>query len=419
MCHVLSLENVSNEASSGVDERGRHQASLAEKDALDVMAPRERLPAACHKLAMQCLTYSRVGNAVVRSAWDSLPSPTNVGAALPSSALRIYAKTQPSLTRRLSWGKFTLQRSQHSPPIKPAACTATAAPDVTVKKSLAQLQRRNSPEQAVPPNKHALFDQAYRGLMRERMILEKLNEIVEEVRDAAYAADAEECDGLQVVHNPLADATLPLWAGEMRNAPAAAAAQTLPALPCICQRQTVCCNSNNPSGVGSSFAASPPSPRRGLTAMLQEQRESLGISVEPSLNAEERGTLLLSVTRPAQNLLAVKSLRGVDTLPDCSATPAENKELQPVVMEEAVGNPLGILPRAACTDMQEAGCGFHATNEGPTHDETQSPVPGADVTTADAVYVPPEEDPQRALEATLMEERACLEKLQDASKDVI
>ncbi|RNF23645.1 uncharacterized protein Tco025E_02745 [Trypanosoma conorhini] len=57
--------------------------------------------------------------------------------------------------------------------------------------------------------------------------------------------------------------------------------------------------------------------------------------------------------------------------------------------------------------MREAGCGSRAAKEVPAHD-------GA---AAAAVRAPPEEDLQRVVEATLMEEHACLEGLEEALRE--
>ncbi|RNF23646.1 uncharacterized protein Tco025E_02746 [Trypanosoma conorhini] len=279
----------------------------AETGAMGVLAGRERLPAVCRNPAVGRLQYSRAGDAVVRSAWGTVRSPTGTAAAAAasSSAPRTTAaKTRPSTTRCPSWGKFALRQEQHLAPIKQVANTATAAPCVTATKPPAPSSRRNSPELIVSPSKHALFDRAYEGLLRERTILERISAIVEEVRNAAIsdaAAAAEASNELHIMYNPLADATAPPWTKEDTSVSAEVATLTFPALPSIARPQTACCNGKNRSSVRCGCPASAPRPQLSLAALLREQRGSLGIPEEPSISEAEHGTLLPCVTRPANN----------------------------------------------------------------------------------------------------------------------
>ncbi|KEG11162.1 hypothetical protein DQ04_02911000, partial [Trypanosoma grayi] len=72
------------------------------------------------------MTFTNAGNAVVRSAWGSVGSPTDptdgkvtfLTYPRSGSSRGRKVKAEEAVTERLPWGRFTIQRTQPLPPIE-------------------------------------------------------------------------------------------------------------------------------------------------------------------------------------------------------------------------------------------------------------------------------------------------------------
>ncbi|EKF38150.1 hypothetical protein MOQ_001644 [Trypanosoma cruzi marinkellei] len=353
-----------------MDGKERHRVLRQENTTADVAVKRGGPPAKFRGPAKGSAPYSPLSDDVVCSAWGKTDFTADTWEEAIFCTPQLPEKKSSLTTRSLSWGKFTIRRSRSPSPTERVALalpfayneapdmtcavtmTATAAsPDSTVSPaspdsasgvSLSQLGLKAFPKRAQLRSCQAVFERTSKVLLREKEYRERILEIVEEVYDAVQAAaavkdaDTNEDDGVQMMDDVPAAATVLLSAGEGFGLPTAVTADAPSTSRRISRPHTTGHGCNKSLSVDSASALLPLSLQKNPGSTLQEQHKFPVASGERIPNAATQGSFLPRLRESTHKPLGAEALRDVDSPPDDTATAKENTETHFNGMEKEV-----------------------------------------------------------------------------------